>query len=79
MYSKLLLRYGVSVLGFVFVLSICIGLSAKIATAENPPGFPDLPDVCENNDEFTTEFRLEDCKFKDKGVNPYFILKPGYR
>jgi hypothetical protein len=22
---------------------------------------------------------LEDCKFKDKGKNPYFILKPGYQ
>ncbi len=29
--------------------------------------------------QFTTEFRLEDCKFKTKGRNPYFILEPGYQ
>ena len=29
--------------------------------------------------EFTKDFRLEDCKFKTRGVNPYFILKPGYQ
>lgn len=79
MYSKVLLKFGVSVLGFVFVLSICIGLAGNIALAENPPGYPDLPDLCGNNSEFTTEFRLEDCKFKNKGENPFFILKPGYQ
>ena len=79
MFSKKMSRSAVLVLGFVFALSICIGLSANIALAENPPGFPDLPDECGNNDEFTTDFRLEDCKFKTKGINPYFILKPGFR
>jgi len=29
--------------------------------------------------QFTSEFRLEDCKFESKGKNPYFILKPGYQ
>ncbi len=29
--------------------------------------------------EFTSDFRLEDCEFKTKGENPYFILKPGYQ
>ncbi len=29
--------------------------------------------------QFTTEFRLEDCKFKTRGANTYFILKPGYQ
>jgi len=29
--------------------------------------------------EFTTDFRLEDCTFKTEGENPYFILKPGYQ
>ncbi len=32
-----------------------------------------------DNADFTTEFRLEDCKFKTKGINPFFILKPGYQ
>ena len=29
--------------------------------------------------EFTSDFRLEDCRFKTRGANPYFILKPGYQ
>lgn len=79
MLSKTMSRYAVSVLGFVFAVSIYIGLSGTIAKAENPPGFPGLLDGCGNNEEFTTVFRLEDCKFKTRGINPYFILKPGYR
>ena len=74
MYSKVLSRTTVSVLGVVFVLSICIGLSGNIALADSH-----IPDECGNNSEFTTDFRLEDCKFKDKGENTYFILKPGYQ
>jgi hypothetical protein len=77
MFSKTLSRFTVSV--SVFVLIFCFVLSENIALAENPPGYPDLPDQCGNNDEFTTDFRLGDCKFKTRGINPYFILKPGYR
>jgi hypothetical protein len=29
--------------------------------------------------EFTAEFRAEDCDFRARGENPYFILKPGYQ
>jgi hypothetical protein len=30
--------------------------------------------------EFTTDFRLEDCKgFRARGVNPFFILRPRYQ
>jgi len=29
--------------------------------------------------QFTTEFLLEYCVFQAKGVNPYFILEPGYQ
>lgn len=77
MYSKVFSRS--TVLGLIVALFICIGLSINTSLAENPPGFPDIPDECGNNIEFTTEFRLEDCKFKARGTNPYFILKPGYR
>jgi hypothetical protein len=28
---------------------------------------------------FTTEFRLEECAFSDRGGNPYFSLQPGRR
>jgi hypothetical protein len=30
-------------------------------------------------EQYTSEFRLGDCTFLTKGVNPYFILLPGYR
>jgi hypothetical protein len=58
----------------VFAVSIFIGLSGSNAMAEDGDW-----NLCGNNDEFTTDFRLEDCKFKAMGINPYFILKPGYR
>jgi hypothetical protein len=32
-----------------------------------------------NDAEFTTEFRLEDCSFSDRGSNPFFSLEPGDR
>ena len=44
----------------------CVGLLAGNAGAQDEP-------------QFTTRFRLEDCKFKTIGANPHFILKPGYR
>jgi len=34
---------------------------------------------CPDDEEFTTDFRLEDCKFKSRGMNPYFILDPGFQ
>ena len=33
----------------------------------------------DEDDEFTTEFRLEDCTFTSTGANAFFILKPGTR
>jgi hypothetical protein len=79
MFSRILTRSVALGLGLGCVLSIGIGVSAHVAIADNPPGFPDLPDVCGNNDAFTTEFRWEDCDFDDEGMNPYFVLKPGYQ
>lgn len=29
--------------------------------------------------EYTSDFRLEDCRFRTTGENPYFILEPGYQ
>ena len=29
--------------------------------------------------QFTTEFRLQDCNFLSRGTNPYFILQPNYK
>jgi hypothetical protein len=74
MIFKTLSRAAVSVLGFVFVTAIFIGFSGSAVMAEDG-GW----DLCGNNDEFTTEFRLEDCRFLTKGENPFFILKPGYQ
>ncbi len=35
--------------------------------------------ACNNDDEFTSEFRVQDCQFEASGENPYFILNPGYQ
>lgn len=75
MFTKRTLMSASWVAGLVFAVSIFIGLSGGLAMA----GEPVEPDLCGNNDEFTTDFRLEDCRFKTTGENPYFILRPGYR
>jgi hypothetical protein len=46
------------------------------------PGFAQCPIPVEQftpDPRFTSSFMLKNCKFKTKGVNPYFILQPGYR
>lgn len=75
MFTKKTLMSASLVSGIVFAVSIFIGLSGGIVMA----GEPVEPDLCDNNVYFTTDFRLEDCRFKTKGENPYFILRPGYR
>jgi hypothetical protein len=70
MSSKKMFTFAISVLGVVFAVAVFIGLSGDIAMAGSG---------CPDDDEFTTEFRLEDCNFKTVGKNPYFILKPGYQ
>ena len=61
----------------VFTFTMVAGFtwlgSGSIAMAQDT-------DLCGNNFEFTTDFRLQDCRgFKHNGANPYFILKPGYQ
>ncbi len=51
----------------VFIVFTWLELSSGIVMAQD------------EEPQFTTEFRLEDCKFKTRGVNTYFILKPGYK
>ena len=75
MYSKKMLMSAVSVLGLVFVLSLCIGLPGANAEDDWIANLYGCADDCE----FTQDFRLEDCKFKTRGINPFFILKPGYQ
>ncbi len=75
MFSRVLSRHAVSVLGWVFFLSLCIGIPGAIANDCNIYG-------CPNDCEFTTDFRLEDCTFDNddsQGANPYFSLEPGYQ
>lgn len=55
-------------LGSVLMLTLVFGLTGGAILAQ-----------CPDDDEFTTEFRLQDCRFKAQGSNPYFILEPGYR
>jgi len=82
MIFKPLSRSAVSVLGCVFILSLCIGLPGAIAEEEPEPCTPGVDGCiygCTDDADFTTEFRFQDCGgFKTYGVNPYFILKPGY-
>jgi hypothetical protein len=60
-------------LGYTLILLLCVGIVG--ATANDDCDLYGCPDDCE----FTTDFGLETCKFKSKGVNPFFILRPGYQ
>ena len=57
------------VLIFAFSLSALFSFSVaeKPAVAES------------SSEEYTTDFRLEECTFINKGRNPYFVLEPGYK
>ena len=70
MFSRKMLTFAVSVIGVVFAVSVCIGLSGSIAMADYG---------CPNDGEFTTDFRLDKCRFVSWGNNPYFKLWPGYQ
>jgi hypothetical protein len=54
------------------VVAIAMFLATFAGLGGSAPGQEEEP-------QFTTEFRFKDCKFKHKGVNPFFILKPGYQ
>ena len=69
MFTKKFLKTVVFLSGIIFVLALCLGFAGGIASA-----------ACDDDDQFTSEFRLQDCGgFNTTGVNPYFILKPGYK
>ena len=60
----------------IFLMTLCFGLSGAIANDSQPV----CPDLCGNNSQFTSEFRLQDCKyFKSVGKNTYFNLIPGFK
>lgn len=62
-------------LASVFILSSC-GSSGD--GGQNSSGIA-MASALNKEPQFTTEFRLENCKFAAEGENPYFILKPGYQ
>ena len=68
MFTKKTRNITILAIGIVFAVSVCIGLSGSIAMAD-----------CPDDDEFTTDFRMEKCNFRASGKNPYFILRPGYQ
>lgn len=54
------------------IMIILFGMLGRTALADDY-------DLCGNNDEFTGDFLIDDCQFKTVGMNPYFILRPGYQ
>ena len=82
MYSKTWSRYAILILGFVLVMSLCIGLPGAIAEEEDDLCEEKGPGCifgCSDDSLFTMDFRIEDCKFRTIGINPFFILQPGYQ
>jgi hypothetical protein len=65
---------GIPVLRKLVFITVCLVLSlAAFALPLNSAN------AQEEEPEFTADFRLEDCRFKTQGENPYFILQPGYQ
>jgi len=60
----------ISVLVVAVAMVMVLGLTgSRVALAE-----------CDNDSEFTRDFRLQDCRcFRTYGINPYFLLIPGYQ
>jgi hypothetical protein len=59
------------------VVAATVGLLALAS-----PAFAQCPIPAQEftpDPKFTSSFLLENCTFKTRGVNPYFILQPGYR
>ncbi len=61
-------KLSFSTLGLATALVVLIGLAGGGATA-----------ACPDDDEFTTDFALDECKFKANGSNRFFNLKPGFQ
>lgn len=63
-------------LSSVGLLVLVAALGASLA---DPTGLARAADDDEDDDKFTTQFRLQDCTFTPTGANAFFILKPGTR
>jgi hypothetical protein len=55
------------------------GMIIVVAALAIGIGFSSDPVIAQGGEDFTTDFRLEDCSFSAKGRNPYFSLEPGYQ
>src|SRR5688572_17937340 len=66
MFSRKILTAVIMALLVILAIAMRLGLGGK-------------PAVAKDEEEFTLDFRLEECKLQTKEGNPYFILKPGYQ
>jgi hypothetical protein len=57
------------------VIAAAVAASASVAA----PSFYNAPMVNAQNESWTNSFNLKDCNFSTTGINPYFILQPGYQ
>src|SRR5262245_17891986 len=55
------------------VLLVVLAIFMQTRLGSNIPATMDI------KEKFTTDFRLEDCKFKNEARSPYFILEPNYQ
>ncbi len=75
MFLKRSLIAAILFMGIIFAVFIFIDLSSDVALAQEG----EFPNNCGNNDEFTQDFLIDNCQFKARGYNPYFILLPGFQ
>jgi hypothetical protein len=60
----------------IFILVVSVAMVMVLGLAGSGAAFAE----CDNDSEFTRDFRLQDCKgFRTYGANPYFLLIPGYQ
>lgn len=75
MFLKRSLIAAILFMGIIFAVFIFIDLSSDVALAQEG----EIPNQCGNNDAFTQDFLIDNCQFKARGYNTYFILLPGFQ
>ena len=56
----------------IMALLVVLAIAMRLGLGGNPA-------IASDEEEFTLDFRLEECKLQTKEGNPYFVLKPGYQ
>jgi hypothetical protein len=77
MFLRKMLISAALVLVVVLAMSTVLGLNNSIATAMRAKDEIIYLPLIGGAVEYTTDFRLEDCKFNTTAKNPHFILQPG--